>query len=103
MIRENLNLNVSKSFNFFIVKMDRKKFVEIIKNCKSDIEKLDLNGILFLWDNDSKHNSEMSLDFYTENKIQLLEWPSYSSNLNHIVNIWANIKYKLGANAYKKI
>ena len=45
----------------------------------------------------------MSLDFYTEDKIQLLEWPAYSSDLNHIENVWANIKYKLGANAYKKI
>ena len=58
--------------------MNSKKYVEILKNCKSDIYNLHPNGILLLWDNDSKHKSEMSLDYYIENKIQLLEWPAYT-------------------------
>ena len=33
-------------------------------NCKSDIDNLYPNGILLLWDNDSKHKSKMSLDYY---------------------------------------
>ena len=61
------------------------------------------NSILLLWDNDSKHKSEMSLDYYIVNKIKLLECPAYSSDLNPIENVWANIKYKLGGNVYKKI
>ena len=61
------------------------------------------NGILLLWDNDSKHKSEMSLDYYIENKIQLLEWLAYSPDLNSIENVWANIKYKFEGNVYKKI
>ena len=83
--------------------MDSKKYVEILKNCKSDMDNLHPNGILFLWDNDSKHKSEMFLDYYIENKIQLLEWSLYSPDLNPIENFWTNIKYKLGDNEYKKI
>ena len=45
----------------------------------------------------------MSLNYYIEDKIQLFEWPAFSPYLNHIENIWINIKYKLEVNAYKKI
>ena len=45
----------------------------------------------------------MSLDYYFENKIQLLEWPAYSPDLNLNKNVWDNIKYKFGCNAVKKI
>ena len=44
----------------------------------------------------------MSLDYYIEKK-QLLEWPAYNPDLNPIENVWANIKYKFGGNAYQKI
>ena len=45
----------------------------------------------------------MSLNYYIENKIQLLEWSAYSQDLNPIENVWTNIKYKLGGDVYKKI
>ena len=78
--------------------MNSKKYVEILKNCKSDIDNLHLNDILFLWNKDSKHKPEISLDYYIENKIKLLEWPAYSLDLNLIENVRVNINYKLGDN-----
>ena len=48
----------------------------------------------------SKHRSGMSLDYYIQNDIKLLEWPAYSPDLNPIENIWANIKNKLGVRVY---
>ena len=45
----------------------------------------------------------MSLDITLKNKILLLELTPYSPDLNSIENVWANIKYKLGGNAYRKI
>ena len=60
--------------------------------CKSDIDNFNPNGILLLWNNDWKHKSEMSLDYYIENKIQLLEWPAYCPDLNLIENIWAILR-----------
>ena len=44
----------------------------------------------------------MSLDYYIENKIQLLEQPAYSPDLNPIENVWANINYKLGVMFLKR-
>ena len=88
---------------FFTANMNSKKYFEIFRNFKSDIDNLHPNGILLLWDNNSKRKSVVSLDYYIENKIQLLEWPEISLDLNPIENVWANIKNKLGGNAYKKI
>ena len=53
-------------------------------------------------DNNSKHKSEIYIDDYIK-KIQSLEYPVYSLDLNPIENVWANIKYKLGGNVNKKI
>ena len=82
--------------------MKSKKYVEILKNCKSDIDNLHLNDILILWDNYSKHKSEISLDYYIESKIQLLERPTYSPDLNPIEKVWVNTKYNRRSNVYKK-
>ena len=88
---------------FFNANMDNKKYVEILKNCKSDIDNLHPNDILLLYDKDSKHKSEMYVDYYIENKIKLLEWPACSPDINPIENVWVKIRHKLGGNAYKKI
>ena len=58
----------------------------------SEIWKLHPNGFILLWYNDSKHRSDISLNYYIKNNIQLLEWPAYSPDLNPIENIWGSIK-----------
>ena len=45
------------------------------------------NGILLLLDNESKHKSEMHLDYDIENKIQLLKLSAYNLDLNLIKKI----------------
>ena len=42
----------------FTDNMDSKKYIEILKNCTSDIDNLHPSGIFLLWDNDSKHKSD---------------------------------------------
>ena len=69
----------------------------------SEIWKLHPNGFILLWDNDSKHRSDISLNYYIENNIQLLEWPAYSPDLNPIESIWGNIKNNFGSKVYNKI
>ena len=83
--------------------MDSIKYIDILKQSKVEIDELHPDGFLLLCDNDSKHRSGLSLDYYIMNNIRLIEWPAYSPDLNPIENVWANIKYKLGGQVYSKM
>ena len=76
--------------------MDSQKYIEILEKLKDHLNELHPNRYILLCDKDSKHRSGMSLDYYIQNDIKLLELPAYSPDLNQIENIWANIKNKLG-------
>ena len=80
--------------------IDSQKYIEILEKSKNQLNELHPNRYILLCDNDSKHRSGMSLDYYIQNDISLLEWPAYSPDLNPIENIWANIKNKIGARVY---
>ena len=88
---------------FFTGNMDSIKYIDILKHSKVDIDELHPDGFLLLCDNDSKHRSGLSLDYYIMNNIILIEWPAYRPDLNPIENVWANIKYKLGGQVYSKM
>ena len=47
------------------------------------------------WDNAPSHVSTKALEFYEKNKIERIEWPAKSPDLNPIENIWAIVKRKL--------
>ena len=79
---------------------DSQKYIEILEKSKDQLNELHPNRYILLCDNDSKHRSEIFLDYYIQNDIKLLEWPAYNPDLNPIENIWANIKNKLGARVY---
>ena len=76
--------------------MDSQKYIEILKKSKDQLNELHPNKYILLCDNDSKHWSGMSFDYYIKNVIKLLEWLAYCPDLNPIANIWANITSKLG-------
>ena len=51
-------------------------------------------GEEFRWqqDNDPKHTSSLTKEFLGENVHEVIDWLSYSSDLNPIENLWAIVK-----------
>ena len=59
------------------------------------MNKIIKNSIILQFDNNPKHRSLKALEFYKENNIKIIDWPSNSPDLNPIENILAKIKNKL--------
>jgi transposase len=78
--------------------MNAQLYVDIIRNVfvrSLELNGLDVGNIIFQQDNDSKHTSHLARKWFQDNKVELLDWPAQSPDLNPMEHIWCQLKSQL--------
>jgi len=86
------------SLFIFRQNMDASLYTTILEDKLPEVRSLFKSTSAWWWmqDNDPKHTSNLASKWFQKNRIHLIEWPSYSPDLNPIENIWGWIKKKIG-------
>ena len=95
------------SFHIFTENMNAELYREILnQNLFDQAYQLLGNRWIFQQDNNLKHRTRRTVEFLEDRCPQILDWPSYSPDLNPIENLWSimkkNVEKKINVMLYEK-
>ena len=90
-----ISRNERSDIELFTNNMDSDFYWEVLKSNIKSLKKIGGTKTILQWDNAPSHVSTKALKFYEKNKIERIEWPAKSPDLNPIENIWAIVKREL--------
>ena len=81
---ETFSAKIKVDLYFFNKNLVTNLYIEILEFSLPEMNKIMKNSVILHFNNGPKHRSPKDLEFYKENNIKIIDWPSSSPDLNLI-------------------